>query len=305
VTTERKKMFFVGDNPFHGISHLSDDRARARSNKVRDAEYAAQLVASSFENGADGFMFSVSEITLSILQRIKDRINDNPLELYAIVPYAYEYVRLATQLGTVGLGRKLAAQVIFSGNVRAILTGLKGAVTLNPAVLLETYLTYEVSRIKAAVGKKQNLGSILLHEVITDMALALDLEWLFKSYMHSVHRLKIKPGFETRNFAYLVDKFREWKIDFSELVLVTSFNKIGFQMNPSKVACEKALAKIPECDVIAMSILAAGYLRLPEAVKYFGSLPNLKGAVVGVSKERHASETFSFLKQKFSQINHS
>jgi hypothetical protein len=108
-------------------------------------------------------------------------------------------------------------------------------------------------------------------------------------------KVGIKPGFETRNFAYLVSKFREWSVDFGEIIIATPFNKVGFQMNPSRTECEKALADLPEPNTIAMSILAAGYLKPPEAIDYIQSLSNLKGVVVGVSKEQHARETFKLL----------
>jgi len=47
-----------------------------------------------------------------------------------------------------------------------------------------------------------------------------------------------------------------------------------------------------------MSILAAGYLKPPQAIRYIHSLSNLKGVVVGVSKEHHARETFKLLKER-------
>ena len=115
---ESKKLILVGDNPFHGISHLSEDRARARGKQVSDAEYAAELVMDSIENGANGFMFSVSESTLSILRIVSENTHNRPIELHAIVPYAYEYVRLATQLGTLGLGRKLAVREFLAASCK-------------------------------------------------------------------------------------------------------------------------------------------------------------------------------------------
>lgn len=269
-------------------------------NEICKAEYAAGLVLDSLKNGANGFMFSVSDDTLSILQIVSKKTDSQPVALHAIVPYAYEYVRLATQLGTLGLGRKLAGRVALSGDLSAIATGFQGVVGMDPVAIMKTYVRYEKSRIMSSVGKRLELTSILLHEVITDMVVALNLDWFVKSYVRFVSGLGIKPGFETRNFAYLVDKFKEWNVDFSEIELVSSFNKVGFQMNPSKEACEKALDEIPECDVIAMSILAAGYIKLPEAVEYIEGLQNLKGMVVGVSKEKHAHDTFSFLRERFS-----
>jgi hypothetical protein len=286
----------VGDNPFHGISHLSQDRAISRGNEISNLDYASKLVITSLENGADGFMFSVSETTLSILKIVSKSTTD--FRIYAILPYAYEYVRLATRLGISGLAKKLGKQIVFSRNIKAIYTGLKGIMRINIKDLMKTYLIYELSRIKDSIKKQQNLDSILLHEIITDMALALKLDWFFKSYIDFMIQLKIRPGFETRNFAYLVNQFDKWNIDFNKITILAPFNKVGFQMNPSKTECEKALTSLGESNVIAMSVLAAGYLNLPEATEYLCSLPNIGSIVVGISKEYHARETFRFLSER-------
>ena len=70
-------------------------------------------------------------------------------------------------------------------------------------------------------------------------------------------------------------------------------------MNPSRDESERALRSLDGPFLIAISILGAGYLRLDEAVQYVASLPNLKGTAVGISKEKHAEETFRFLMSKF------
>lgn len=260
-------------------------------------KYAANLVMTSLENGANGFMFSVSETTLSILREIYDRGEIERLSLYAIVPYAFEYVRLANQVGGIpGLAKKFAKEIAISGNVRAVAMGFRGVVGADPVSLMKTYLTYEISRIKSSASKNANLRSVMLHEVITDMALALNLDWLFKSYVDFMSKLRITPGFNTGNFAYLVNKFMDWNVDLSKIVIAAPFNKVGFQMIPSRKECEETLANVPEPIVIAISILAAGYLSPPEAVNYIATLPNIKGVAVGVSKEKHARETFRLLK---------
>ena len=296
-----ERLLLVGDNPFHGISHLSQERARVRDHALTYLEHAANLVVTSLENGANGFMFSVSDTTLSILRALGERGESRRLSLYAIVPYASEYVRLATQVGGVpGLAKKIAKQILASGNVRAVAMGLKGVMWADPVAVMKTYLTYEVSRIRSAAGKGANLDSVLLHQVKTDMALALNLEWLFKSYVDFMLRLGVTPGFNTGNFAYLVNEFRDWNIDLSKMVIATPFNKAGFQMIPSIKECERTLATVPEPVVIAISVLAAGYLKPSEAIDYIATLPNIKGVAVGVSKEKHARETFRLLKEKLS-----
>ena len=289
-------ILLVGDNPFHGISHLSQQSVEERGTDITRAKFASEIVKISVENGANGFMFSVSETTLSILQTLPEKELNERLDLYALVPYAYEYVRLATHEGGLpGLAKRFAKEVLQSGNLKTVGVGLKGVLTSDPIDIMKAYLSYEIIRIKTSAKNRGTLRSVLLHEVITDMAIALNLEGLVKAYIKFMNEHKIKPGFETRNFSYLVNKFLEWGIDFKGLVLAAPFNKIGFYMNPSKEESEKALSAVSGSTVIAMSILAAGYLKPEEAVNYVRGLSNANAIVVGVSNEKQARETFKLL----------
>lgn len=292
-----EKILLVGDNPFHNISHLSQERIRARGDALVEPDYAAGLVLTALGNGANGFMFSVSEETLSILRLIRERGEIERLDLYPIVPYAYEYVRLATQIGGIpGLVGRFAKQIALSGNFGAVANGLRGVMRTDPVSLMKTYLAYEMGRIRSSAGKQSKLRSVVLHEIVTDMALALNLDWFFKAYIDFIPRAGGVPGFNTCNFAYLVNKLSEWGIDPAETVIVAPFNKAGFQMNPSITDCEKALKGLKRPNLIAISILAAGYLKLEDAIGYIAGLPNLKGVAVGVSKEKHAVQTFQLLR---------
>lgn len=293
------KVLLVGDNPFHNISHLTQERTRLRDSSSLNPERAANLVHICLENGATGFMFSVSDTTLSILKSLRSEGDIERLDLYAIVPYAYEYVRLATQIGGIpGLARVFARRILSGLDFRSMLYGLNGILRMDVVSLLKTYLLFELRRLRSSAGKRAKIRSMLLHEVVTDLALALNLDWFFQEYINYVSCLHIKPGFNTCNFAYLLNKLKEWEIASENIVIATPFNKVGFQMNPSKMECEKALKTIGETEVIAISILAAGYLKPMEAIDYIASLPRLKGVVVGVSKEKHVFETFGFLRER-------
>ncbi|MEM2971678.1 MAG: hypothetical protein QW270_04570 [Candidatus Bathyarchaeia archaeon] len=293
------KVLLVGDNPFHGISHLSQERSRVRGDAPTNFEYAARLIGLSVQNGANGFMFSVSQKTLSILDVLRKNGENNGLRLYAIVPYAYEYVRLASAAGGVpSLAKKLVREIVFSGDLSAVASGLNGVLRSDLNSLLKTYLLYEVSRVRRSAGGKAKLESLILHQLLTDLCLGLGLGWIFKFYTEFLLSAGIMPGFNTGNFALLVEKFRQWNISLEDIVIAAPFNKVGFQMVPSKEECEKALASLPKPNVLAISILAAGYLKPEEAVDYIASLPNMKGVAVGVSKEKHAKETFKLLKEK-------
>jgi hypothetical protein len=296
----KDKLLLVGDNPFHNISHLSQERARKRTEDPSNPKFAASLIMLAQENGANGFTFSVCEKTLEILKelRIHNAIGD--LQLHPVVPYAFEYVRLANQFGIPGLARKFSGELTRSKNIRSLGYGLRGVLTGDLASILKTYLSYEISRVKSSISGKRRLGSMMLHQLITDMALALDLDSLFKAYVDFLSNQKITPGFNTGNFSVLVSKFKEWNIDLRKILVATPFNKVGFQMTPSIEECEKALSAIPEPVVIGISVFAAGYINPKEAVEYIKSLPNIKGIAVGISKERHAKETFSIFKEVFS-----
>ncbi len=301
MSNQASKIFLVGDNPFHGISHLSQERARSRSGNTDSTADYADIVLSSLDNGASGFMCSISETTLSILKNIRERKRIDEVKLYPIVPYAFEYVRIATQTGTPGLAARFAKQIAVSGDVRATISGLKGVMQMNPPDLLKTYLSYEISRINSATGNSKNLESIFLHEVITDMSLALDLKWLFNTYSSFLSKKKITPGFHTRNFPYLIKKFDDWGLDLNKTLITTPFNKAGFQMNPSREDCERALAKLSSPLVLAISVYAGGYFKPSEALDYIAGLNNLKGIVVGVSSEQQARESFNLLNERLKE----
>ncbi|XHH09212.1 MAG: hypothetical protein ACFCUE_00910 [Candidatus Bathyarchaeia archaeon] len=290
MISQSEKLFLVGDNPFHNISHLSQERARDRTVDPSDPKYAATLILSAMNNGANGFTFSVSENTLEILKELEMQGGLGTLHLLPVVPYAFEYVRLATQLGGIpGLAKKFGVDMMKTGNVKAIGFGLKGVVTTDPKAIMKTYLSYEITRIKTAVNSKINLDSIMLHQLVTDMGLALNMDWLFKSYIEFLLDRKITPGFNTGNFSVLVNKFHEWNIDIGKVLILTPFNKAGFQVTPSIAECEKSLSLLPTPNVIAMSVLASGYIEPKEALEYIAALPNIKGVAIGISKEKHTN----------------
>ena len=297
----RNLTLLVGDNPFHGVSHLSQERARTRDAAIEQADYGAGLVATSIQNGADGFFFTASGTTLAICRLLAARDLGGTVQLHAIVPYAFELARSAVRVGGLPqLGKDIVKQIVLSRNLKAAASGVHGVVRSDPVALLKAYLFYEVSRIRSAskASKNLNLSSVLIHEVITDMALGLDMEWLFKTHVEAMRDRGITPGFDTRNYPMLLEKLEGWGIDLSQIIVATPFNSIGFQMAPSREACEERLALGNGPDVIAFSILASGHITLPEAAKYLDTLPNLAGVAVGVSKEQQARETFSLLRGK-------
>jgi hypothetical protein len=299
------KVILVGDNPFHGVSHVSRERSLLRDSNVIDTRFAAELVMSSAANGANGFTFTVGDTTLAIL----DEINKSKLEnivYYPLVPNVTEMVRTAGSTGGLpGLAKEMAKRLTFRIDRRLLANLVKGALFNDPGSLFKTYLIYEYIRLKHSIGKSTggSLRSILLHEIVTDMALALDMGWLFRTHIALMGELGLKPGFETRNLPYMVRQLRKWQIDPTNLVIEAPFNAVGFQMCPSRADCEAALEYFQNAEVIAFSVLAAGYLQPLDAFSYVSGLRGLTGLAIGVSNKEQAVSTFTLAKKVFAQIS--
>ncbi len=290
------RLLLIGDNPFHGVSHLSQARARARQAGITTAGCAAGVVAAAVESGANGFLFSVNETTLAILHILRGT-PQLPARLYAIVPYSYAFVRSAIALGGIaGLARKVGREIVGARNWRALLDVAGGMVTGNPQGFLRAYVTYEINRLREAVGTRTSVAAVLLHEVVTDMALALNMDWLFRTFVRSISATGVAPGFDTRNLCALVQRLRTWGIEMDGLVFAAPFNTAGFQMSPSREACEQALVDLRGATLIAFSVLAAGYVSLSDAAAYVVGTPRLDGVAIGVSSAEQARTTFALFR---------
>jgi hypothetical protein len=296
-TSTSDPVLLIGDNPFLGISHLSQERAKERGSTVTNAAHAGELVGAALANGADGFLFSVSDTSLAILSSIGAEGRGRPMALYPIAPFAYEYVRAAVKLGGLpGLAKEVGARIARSRNLYAISLGLSGAVRNDVGSLYKAYASYEASRVNAAAGPDARVASFLLHELVTDMALGLGMDWLFRAHLEFNRRSHTRAGYNTRNLPLLVQRFGEWGISLDGAVIAAPFNAEGFQMCPSRDECERVLADLEGTQVIAFSVLAAGHLDYVEAIDYVVGLPNLGGVAVGVSKLEQARTTFTHLR---------
>ena len=154
-----------------------------------------------------------------------------------------------------------------------------------------------MSGVGAAIKNRVHLAAVLIHEIATDMALGLEMEWFFKAHVAFIAKEGLKPGFNTRNLPLLVRQFRRWGISLEGVALAAPFNAVGFQMCPSREACESALMGLPKAEVIGFSLLSGGYGRPQEAAAYAASLPHLRGVALGVSRPEQARETFQLFRE--------
>jgi hypothetical protein len=289
----------LGDNPFIGVNHLSQERSRGSRGKL-DSRYVAEVIDSALTAGAQGLVCSAHPVMKDALNYMREENYSKDFGIYLIVPDAQSYVRRASEKGVLGLLNETFGKLSLKGKAKAVVGGGLSALTSDPTKMMKTYLEAEVSLFSKSLPKNARVKSVFLHELLTELIISFKMRNLVEEYIDFMNEsLNAMPGFVTRNFPRFVDFALSAEIPMQDIVVMTPFNKVGFQMNPSKGDCEQALFNHPSLNVIAMSVLASGYVSLASALEYIKSLNSQISCVVGVSTEEHARETFPQLRTLF------
>jgi len=280
----------LGHNQFIGVSHLSQDAARTRVERFSDIGKVGEVIKFCAESGVNGMMLSTHPRARDILDYIKAEGLSGQMNMYPLIPFAQGYVRRMNAVGLPGMVREIFASAPLSKKLTISLQGGLGFLRKDFTRMLGAFIDIELLPFKDF-----NVKAVFLHDAFVDLSLALQAEEQIRFFVdHISKHYEAAPAFETMNFPLLVESFKRWGLG-KPLVMAT-FNKAGFQMNPSKEACEAALLE-NDVDVVAMSTLAAGYLEPQDAYEYVFSLPNIDSVVVGVSTREHATETFEIIKK--------
>lgn len=287
----------LGVNPFVGIDHFSNERARERSDAMNESRILGVMKA-AFESGAEGLTFAGDSIIENTFKLMAESGYEFTHGLYPLVPNTRAYVDVIGERGIIGLANSVLSNMSAAGKTKTILGGGLSFLTGNPVRVMKSLLDVEVSNITAMMPKSGVIRSVFLHEIATDLALALGSREVLETYAHHIlDSYGFAPGFVTRNFPKFVDFCRDCDLDLSDVVIMTPFNGVGFQMTPSREECERTLKETSNPNVIAMSVFAAGQQSLEQAFEYISSLKGIRSVVVGASTQIHARETFS----RFSQ----
>jgi hypothetical protein len=281
----------LGHNQFIGVDHLLQDRARNRTERFGDIQKILDVVKSFYDLGGNGMMLSTHPKARTIMEAIGSEAElSKNFNLYPLIPYAQGYVRKANEMGVVGMLKDALEPASTSMKFRILLKGGVSILRKDFLNILSTLIDVEMLLFKGF-----NVKAVFLHNVLTDLALSLEAQSIFEFYIDYIKdNYGAVPAFGTMNFARLVESFDGWGI--KKPLIMASFNKAGFQMNPSRGECERCLREY-DVDVLAMSTLAAGYLKPKEAYEYLFSLPNIESVVVGVSTKEHAEETFGIIRR--------
>ena len=287
-----QERLLVGDNAFIGVNHLSQESLRSR--QKLDPKEIGEIINIALESGAQGLVCSDNPLVVDALQHLKLLQYRREFGIFLILPDVRRYLEIVSDNGTVGLAKEILGDLSLTSRLKLIVGGGLAAAKWDPSSILGSYLSAQVSTFEKKTPSSSRVRAVLLHEMVTELIVSFNLQSLCRNFIDlASDSLGVMPGFVTRNFASFVKFAKVAGIELERIIVMTPFNKVGFQMNPSLEACEAALASTKDANIIAMSILAGGYLSLAEACQYLESLPVDVTRVIGVSSRKQAEVTFT------------
>lgn len=291
MALETLDRIVLGHNSFFGVNHLSADHGAARAAMFEEAGPILDMIRFSMDRGVRGMMMSTHPRAAMVAEAVRKepQILDG-LNIYPLLPYIAKYVRQSNEKGIVnvildqikgaGIGQKLG---LFARGGMAVLR--KDVFQILKTMIQMELMPFRGLRIRA----------VFLHDILVDLALALDLRSIFEFYVEEIRKnYDAEPAFATKNLPLMTRKLKEYGIE--RPLILSHFNKIGFGMNPSREAAERCLAE-QNLQIMGMGTLASGYLRPEEAYEYLYSLPKMDSVVVGVSTPQHAEQTYAAIER--------
>ncbi len=280
----------LGHNQFFGVSHFSAERGAERDAYFEDVSRVLPLLRHACSLGVRGLMLSTHERAARLAEAIRtDAALAATLHLHILLPYMAKYVRAANEKGAVRMVGDLLGQ---AGWAKGIGLGLKAGMGLlrkDQLSMMEALIDLELAPFRGLPVR-----SVFLHNALTDLAVGWGAAEPLRAFVrHIRERHGLQPGFCTLSGGAAMKFCREAGLD--GVVFMASFNPIGFQMNPSREACERALVEYG-FPTVAMSVLAAGQIRPAEAAAYLSGLRGLTSVIAGASSASHLEETFGALR---------
>jgi hypothetical protein len=210
---------------------------------------------------------------------------------YPSIPYAYKYANLVAEKGIM----PAINEVLFEGNTAGGVLGMIGrggmaVLTKDAMKLMQMLVDIELRPFKGL-----NIKVAFLQNIITDLILGYGIKEVFYEFCEHIRKKhNAIPGFITQNMPYLKSRLEEWGI--TEVVICSSFNKIGYLMSPGIDSyIDAANNNDPsKYQLIAMSTLASGAIPAKEAYEFI-SQQNIQSVVFGASSKGHIEETLKLI----------
>ena len=277
-----------GDNQFFGINHMSQEKAQQLSENFHNIESIYKVYNMAIEAGVNAIMLNSHERSRLICDYFRvNKAKYGHINWYPSIPYARKYANLVAEKGIF----PAISEVLFDGNnikeaAGMIVKGGKAVLTKDAVKMMQMLIDTEMKMFKDL-----NIRVVFLQNIVTDLLMGFDIQSVFSEYCdYIVRKYNAMPGLITQNLPWTLGKLKAW--DIKEVVVCTSFNKIGYLMSPDVHSYIDAAQNNNPNDyqLMAMSTLASGAIPVEEAYKFINS-QNIQSVVFGASSRGHIQET--------------
>jgi hypothetical protein len=281
-----------GDNQFFGINHMSQEKAQQLAEQFFDINNIYKVYQFALDAGVRAIMLNSNDRAKEICEHFRVNASRYPeLSWYPSIPYPHKYANLVAEKGIF----PAINEVLFKDNtarkVMGMITKGSAAVLTKDAVkMMQLLIDVEMNMFNGL-----DIKVVFLQNIITDLILGYGKGDVFFEYCEYIRKkYKALPGFITQNMPYLKQKFQEWGI--KEVVICTSYNKIGYLMSPDIESYIKASEdnNSSEYQLMAMSTLASGAIPAKEAYDFINR-QKLQSVVFGASSKRNIDETVGLI----------
>ncbi|QTH42327.1 hypothetical protein J4772_33445 [Cohnella sp. LGH] len=281
----------LGDNQFFGVNHMSHERGKQTQEQFKSMDEIKKVLYMAMEHGVKGVMFSThpSIYQITDMMRADSALRDH-FNIYVNVPYIVKYVTMVNEMGLYNTINKILEGLSTIDKMKYVLQGIINAGTQNYLQIVNRLIDAELNPFHGL-----NIKAVFLHNVLGDLVLGYNMEKVIRNFDQYIRsKYDALPAYGTLNYPLFCDLLD--KAGISGVPVMTSVNKKGFLMNPSREVTEQAIENSNH-TVIAMATLASGRIPPQEAYEYLFSLQRVRHVIVGLSSQKHADETFKILRQ--------
>jgi hypothetical protein len=275
------KLLF-GDNQFFGVNHMSEEKARSQSIEFQDTQSVLDVLDAAYDEGIRTFMCTTHDRVEEICDHMRaNRERYRDYQFYPCMPYAHKYANTATEVGVMGLIKRVMPE---EGAFNAAVRGGISLATKDIGGITKLLIDAEMKMFHGL-----NTPVIFLQNVVVDLLLGLGMLEAFKTFADHVRsRYNAEPGWITMNMPLLLDALDE--LGLENPIVCSNINKIGFRMCGGIEAYERALRE-RRFRAIAMSVFASGAIPAKEAISWVCAQPNIESIVFGASSKSHIRST--------------
>ena len=281
----------LGDNPFFGVNHRSQEQAAKYLDEKGDFSNAVEVIRAAQSVGVNKVMLSNHADLIDLLKKLRevDPAAADRIEIALVVPYAQKFNQIVGSEGVIGIIKEVPFFQMARSGATALLSALFGRQT-NIEGLIDILVQMEL----ACIGEfEPRVKALCVHNIVADLCLGLNKLDFVVQFCRVVRKRGYSPVVITQN-----------PIPFdnvlpADVALCFSYNVAGFMVNPSLAEVRESLGTSRE--LWAMAILASGAASLEQAMKD-EFLKKFSAVLYATSKPSRALQSIPALRESTSQL---